>query len=505
MRKTFYINSISGGAQLIITTVLIFFTLPVFINKLGIELYGVFSLILLIGNLNTFINLGLNTALIKFLAEQGKCVESDHDILVAYLILLVLLIPLTLICIYFSNPILISILKIPQKYFNSDTVILYTLLLISNVLLFVGQISSAILDAQQKIYITNILQTIYNFLYWGLLLASLYLYNSFRMIGWSILIASIVWFIAITIISISSWGKIQFIGFRNTAKFHIKKQLSYSLKLYLSGVIGFFYEPFSKILLSQFVSVSSVGYLDIALRIRSQIWNLITRLLYPIFPFIAQLSDHEKLKSFINDIEQKIAFLLLHLLCTVIFCTKPFIDLWLKRDVEIIYTSVVYITTFYLCALVVVPVYQYFQAKGYPGKTVLMQTLNVLVNGIVFFIFYKSMGYYAMVFGNVMAIFSSLILCVYYQKKYLDSLIFSNILQIIKYLSILACLILSGLFVGKFLPSNLTKLLFFPIFFLSFAILLFRIFKIFSEYDIRKYIGDNYLRKVISNILIINT
>lgn len=504
MRKTFYINSISGAAQFIIATVFIFFILPVFINKLGIELYGVFSLILLIGNLNTFINLGLNAVLIKYLAEQGKCVESDHDILVAYLILLVFLIPLTLLCLYFNEFILITILKIPLKYFNSDTVILYKLVLIANVPIFIGQISTAILDAQQKIYITNILQTVYNFLYWGLLLLSITLFNDLKMIGWGFLFASMIWFMSVTVISLKSWGRLKFAGFSKALKPHVKKQLSYSLKLYLTGVINFFYEPFSKILLSHFVGVGAVGILDISLRVKNQVWNLILRFLYPIFPFLAQLTDIDKIKAFINDVEQKIAFLLIPILCTVIFCTKPFIELWLKRDVEFISTSIIFITSAYLGTLLVVPIYQYLQAKGHPGKTVVTQISNVLVNGIVFLSFYKLLGYYAIILSNSVAILVSVVICLYFQHKLLNSLIFNNISQLIKYLTIMVSMLIAGIFVNNLITGTLIKLLFFPVFFTLLSVLLFRLFKIFNKNDVNKYIGDNYLQKLISRILIIN-
>jgi O-antigen/teichoic acid export membrane protein len=504
MRKTFYINSFTGGVQLVITTVLVFFTLPIFINKLGLELYGVFSLILLIGNINTFVNLGLNAVLIKYLAEQGKCIESDHDILVAYLILLVILLPITLICIYYYNFVLLTILRIPLKYYNTDTVILYILVLIANIPLFIGQISTAIIDAQQKIYITNILQTLYNFLYWGLLLLAITLFNDLKLIGWGFLLSSLVWFIAVIWISIKTWGKISFVGLGRSIKPHIKKQLSYSLKLYLTGVINFFYEPFSKILLAQFVGVGAVGILDISLRVKNQIWNLILRLLYPIFPYISQLTDIERIKSFVNDVEQKIAFLILPLLCTIIFCTRSFIVLWLRKDVEIISSGIIFITSAYLATLVVVPIYQYFQAKGHPGKTVLMQIINVLINGVVFFVFYRSMGYYAIIISNSLAILSSVIICVYYQRKLFNSLIFSNISQLMKFLAILIMMLLAGTLVNKLLPGNLTKLLFFPLFFLLISVLLFRFLKIFNSGDVKKYIGENYLQRILSRILITN-
>ena len=80
-KKVLINNSISGVCQLVITALLTFFSIPVFIHKLGTDLYGVFALVSVIGNLNLFTNLGLDVSLTKFIAEQGKSTESDKDIL----------------------------------------------------------------------------------------------------------------------------------------------------------------------------------------------------------------------------------------------------------------------------------------------------------------------------------------------------------------------------------------------------------------------------------------
>ena len=51
-KKVLINNSISGVCQLVITALLTFFSIPVFIHKLGTDLYGVFALVSVIGNLH---------------------------------------------------------------------------------------------------------------------------------------------------------------------------------------------------------------------------------------------------------------------------------------------------------------------------------------------------------------------------------------------------------------------------------------------------------------------
>ena len=72
MRKTLLKNSSSGVFQFIITAILTFIGIAVFLNKLGSVAYGVFAAVSVIGSLNVLVSFGLDSSLIKFIAEQGK-------------------------------------------------------------------------------------------------------------------------------------------------------------------------------------------------------------------------------------------------------------------------------------------------------------------------------------------------------------------------------------------------------------------------------------------------
>ena len=162
-------SSLSGVAQFVISTGLVFVTIPTFVRLLGTEAYGVFSLVALVGSVNIFANLGLNSSLIRFLAQQGKTKESDYDIVVNLLILLAILCPLTVCGIIFREGILLHVLNVPPRLVNAAEW-LFISMLIGNVFLLLGQTFTAILDSLQKIYLTNLYQMINNIVYWGLIL-----------------------------------------------------------------------------------------------------------------------------------------------------------------------------------------------------------------------------------------------------------------------------------------------------------------------------------------------
>ena len=131
------------------------------------------------------------------------------------------------------------------------------------------------LDALQKVYISSVLQLFYNIIYWGLILTALILGFKLPEIGLAVFIAAFIWLITIILSAINEWGALKFKSFNINFKFSAKKQINYGLKIYTSGLENFFYEPLSKILISNFIGVAEVGFYDIALRLRNQLWGLI--------------------------------------------------------------------------------------------------------------------------------------------------------------------------------------------------------------------------------------
>jgi O-antigen/teichoic acid export membrane protein len=491
LRNLLFKNSLSGLIQNILTTILVFISIPLFIKMLGVDAYGIFVLVSVIGNLNIFTNIGLNTSLIKYISEQGKCSESDKDILVSFILYFLIVIPVSLTVLVFSDFILVNILNIPGNYIN-DSVYLFFYLIIANSLLMLGQIATSILDSQQKIFLTNTLQIIYNLLYWGLIFVFLLMKLGLKEIGLPILISAIVWFFLVNYYAYKNWGKINiFIAFSDFKRI-AKKQTALGFQVYLSGLIGFFNEPLTKILISQFLGVSFVSFFDIALKIRNQLWGLFGKIFHPLTPYISQLHDKSKINSIINDMEKKILLLSIPVVVIIIFIIKPFITLWIGKNVEIISLSCIFVVSGYLLfSISVLPVYVFLMIKGYPKKTIIIQAQNVLVNSIVFFFLMQLIGYYSVIVANLLSIMFSFVLCLYYQKKYLNSIIFDSLKEITRYILLFIILFFSSFFINSFLHDNISILIIIPIANLFITYLIFRYMNYITEEDLATYLGKN--------------
>lgn len=491
MKRVLIKNSLFSLLQTVINIVLIFFTIPVFIKLLGNELYGIFALIMVVGNLNTFTSLGLTSALVKFIAEQGRTEESSIDVWVNLVIMAGITLPLTLLVIYFDKFVLVSILKIPiENYAESKW--LYIWVLWANFFLLIGQTFKSVLDALQKVYITSIQQIVYNMLYWSLILIALLLGFGLSEIGFSIFLSAFIWLILTLISSIRIWGNFSLVGFKRNFKKATKKQLNYGLKIYSGGLINFLFEPLSKILLSNFVGISSVGYYDIAMKLKGQLWGIISKIFYPLFPFISEQKDETVIRKYVHDLEQKTFLIVIPIITLAILLMNPFIALWIGKDAGIISITSIFLISFHLIGSTVIPNYQFLMAKNLADKTIVIQLSGALFNAIFFFIFVKFIDYYALIIGNIAGIMSSFFLSLFYQKKYLSSLIFDSFSQVLKLL-LAFCVIFSTGYIIKIFTSHSP---FITIIIVSTTVMVttifsYKFFNLIKKSDIYRYFGAN--------------
>lgn len=499
-KKTLINNSLSGISQLVITALLTFFCIPIFINKLGTELYGIFALISIIGNLNLFTNLGLDISLTKFIAEQGKCVESNKDILSSLGLTVLIILPISTLVYLFHQFILIEILSIPTQYYETAESLFISLLL-ANTILLIGQTFTAVLNGLHRIYLSNFIQLVYSIIYWLGIIVVVQLGLHLEAIGYIILGASLVWLTLNLSFFFFYWGKLNLKNSFHQIHLNAHKQMQYGIKIYGSGIISFFNEPLFKILISNCFGVSAVAYFEIALRIRGQVTGLFNKMMQPLFPYLSQMSDIHGISVLIKDLTKKI-FLLVLPICVMLAVTcHDIVTLWLSRDISNYTLFIVGIVVPYLVfSPLTLPIYLYLIAKGHPGKTIVIQFTSVIVNIVSFYLLYHWIGFFVIILSNVLSYLSSFILGLYYQGKFL------NIKYSISWTTYLKFAILMMAYVGigcciKFIPNELISIIISIILILIFTLILYKRLGIVYRKDITRYFSDNKYVVSLYNIL----
>ncbi len=489
MRSELAKGSLSGALQVVVTTALVLIAVPLFVRNLGPEAFGLFSLIALVGNVNTFANLGLNSALVRFVAEQGKSRESDHDIVVTLVILVSVILPLTAGGFLFERTMLSGVLNVPPDFYD-DAVWLYRAMLISNILVLLGGTFTAVLDAQAKVYLTNLFQMLYTVVYWGLILGVLIAGLPLKMIGVTTVIATTTWFAAAGTGMLRTWGVPSVTGLRMSWMTRVRKQLSYGMQLFSAGMIGFFYEPLTKLLLAHFLGVREVGVFDIGMRARNIVNSLMLKLLYPLYPLFARLDDQKQIRSLVHDVEQKSMLLVAPVLGIVFLTTRPLVDLFFGTDVDALALTIAWmVSTYLLWGFTVTPVYTFLMAKGFASRTVISQALNVFANGVVILVTFGWLGYSSVLAGNLASTLSTWVLLLFLQWRFLHSLIFDTWRQLF------AVLVVIGIGIGcafavPSLQAGLYGVIAGPVLIICATILVYRFLGVLNVQDVARYLGS---------------
>ena len=486
-KKLFAKNSFSGLIQKIIIALITFLAIPIFIHEKGAKVYGIFATITVLGELGRLTELGFNKTLVKFLSNQGKTTESSHDIIVASIIVLSTLIPVTFLLIFASNFVILNIFKIPYAdLYQSKQLYFYAVA--ANALLLFGSLYSSVIESQRFIYRINILQLVYSSLYWGLIIIALILKFDLKQIGMAIFVSSLIWFVLTITTMKSIWGKFEINGITKYFKTSFKKLTNYSLKIYLSSLLAFFEEPLIKILVSNFFGVTYVGYLDVGIRIKSQIIRLVQTLVYPLFQVFSEIKDKLKLKYIIKDIEEKLILLIAPACIVIITCSGSFIKLWLGTNNNTIILSAIVVTVGALLFQFTIMPTIYYLTIYHPAILIFTQVIIIIINVAVIYIGHFFIGYNSIYLGFIIYFVAQAILRLYYQKRLLDCSLFTDKKYLKNFIMVLSILTSVGIILNYiFSQSNILNLIVSPFVLLVMTLFLFNYFELLTPADIKKY------------------
>lgn len=444
-RKTeqvnFFKSSLSGIAQVLLMAVLTFVGIPVFIKYLGTERYGLFALVSLIGNLNIFTSLGLNQSLVKFVAERNDVSQANAYIVSAFVTIHLLVVPASLLCWFFDD-IFLRLLSVPT-HLLSEVRSLYTLLLIANYFLLVGQLFTSVLDAIQKNHLTNAWQSCYNLMYWlGGIIALVWLKGGLTSLGMVALFSAIGWFVFIGLSFVKHWG------LPNIPSISVLKQasrvlLKYSGKMYTIGLLTMLYEPLTKIIVGRFFGVKEVGFLEIGFRVRGLLWGLVSKITYPLYPWIASIEDPKNVKTILSTAQRYLLCFVAPVVLVVIYCAHDLLYLWLKTNNTLLIKSVVVISVSFVTGSLALPHYYFLLAKNYENRALFLQVSGVVVNLFLLLILCQPLGFDGVLFANGGTILVNLGWNLLWQRQVLD---IGLLEKPIDFWKLAACLILTIVF-----------------------------------------------------------
>ncbi len=490
MKKYLY-NSLSGILQKVLTSVLIFCSIPVFIHQLGVEQYGLFSILSIVGNLNVFANFGLQTALLVYLCRQGRSEQSNRDIVVSVLFTGLLSFSLSLLIWCGRDFFLNHILNISSEDYE-QAVSLLQWLLMANFFLLLGQVFVAVLESMHRIVLTNTLQFVYNTIYWGGLILAVSLGSNFYWLGFTLFLSAFLWFLLIAGFAWKHWGGLSFVGDSKLLFQSLKKQLGYGSKVYMAGLVGMFFEPLSKILLSNFIGLQAVALFEVATKVRSNINDLIVRAANPINPLIAESEGGARLHQRLIQLSGYIQIFVTQLSVLLLFTLPFLVDIWLSNErlPSVVLFTVVLTLNLILFSPPSLPIYLYLMNRNLSQKTIYVQLSSMIGNIITFFLCYQLLAEKAILVSNFVGYLLSFLLCKYYQIHYMHSDVRQELRLYAKILcmAVISIVICGGIYF--LLGPSWASLLLLPVVVLILSIMLARVLRLVSSNEITDFFAS---------------
>ena len=396
-------NSFAGLLRVFVTIPALFFITPFTINKIGLDLYGLWSFGAVILSYASISDMGFGVALIKYIAEYNiennliainKIINTTLATFVSSGFIVCILVRILI------NPLII-LFNVPEELYYDARITLLGFSFIFFLNLLFGTFLS-ILDGLQKMVITNIVKTL-SFLIQSILLV-IFLNLGFGLIG--MLISSI------TATSIT--GFLSFfltkrylpslkINTKFISKDVFKETFKFGAQIQVSSLLSLGFDPFVRILISNLTSLSFVSVYDIAYKISSQIRSLALVITNPLMPASSEIAGKSNDLSKVKDLHIRAIKLFMmwgiyfYIFAIVIF--PHFVPLWLGNNYSNVVKTFQIINIGWLSSVLVTPAYVLFRGCGQPKYTMYATTILVSTNVLLGLVFGGLFGYYGIIWA----------------------------------------------------------------------------------------------------------
>lgn len=413
-KSKLFFNSIAAIGQVLIVGIVYLVLYRYLLVTLGIELLGVWSLIIASTSLALIANFGISTSIIKFVATY----HARHDfeslkkliftasvfIIVTYSIIsIVILIAGTYVLPHF----------IEAKYLPIALEIL-PFSLISLVINALGGVISSCLDGIQKNYIKSYIVSFTSVL---LFVLSVLLTPKFGLKGLifaQIVQAAVVLFTSIYFLSKYIKGIFTFQW--NWSKILFKEIIDYGLKMQALSFMQMSFEPVTKALLSKYGGLAMVGYYEMASRLVTQLRGLIVSANQVIIPVVAEAKENNS--NYVKELYVKtfsIVLLFDIVLITGIIITAPIVSfLWIGEIVPFFLFAVVLNSVVAFINICSNPAYFSYLGEGKLNWLIYSYLVITILNPVLGYVLGTNIGGYgvilawnfAFLLGSLLVLFS---------------------------------------------------------------------------------------------------
>lgn len=377
--KSIFRNVLYGFSTWILPLGLSFAATPIIVKSLGVENYGIYSLVLGIIFSFTF---SIGRAITKYVAEYRVTGETDK---INGVISATFLINIS-VGLFGALVICLSANYFVREVFNIQpelqTLAVHTFYIAAAIVLvsMINQIGTAILQGFQRFDIYSNIFNLQNFaILIGNILLSLYGFGLYLLLLWNLFIILIITF------TLAYKSKKLLTNFK--FNFRIKGETFRLIKTYTLGIVGYqvlsnLFYLFERGWITRELGSESLTYYVVPMTLGVYIHAFVASLMQVIFPLVSEINENRvKLKRLYLKATKVICFLVVFMSTTVIILNDVFLTLWMggdfaaKSDTILIF----HVITYSLIAIQI-PSFQMTDGLGFPFHNFLLILICIIVS-----------------------------------------------------------------------------------------------------------------------------
>jgi O-antigen/teichoic acid export membrane protein len=388
MKKNVLSGAVFSGTNVVIT----FLTYPIYLFFLKAELYGVWATVAVILTFTQFGELGIGTAITKFIA--GASARNNDQAITEFCTtaFVIMLIPSSLILamVILFHEIVAGFMKIDTVMPNGALLVMLVGIL-SIFSMFVHVLRGIVvgvgrLDMANYCFLTaRIFQVI---------LAVIMLTNGYGI--WSLYAAFVFYYGIIALVLISYLSRsccVQLLSRNGFSKVKLRELMKYGGSFSVSMILGMCLMPFNKIMIARYVGLSEVTYFQIAEQVTMSLRNIFVKGLEALLPKVSEVKERSgEFIQTVSELHRKgmrliYACALPGFLIIFLFA-QWLLSMWLQDNFSsAIVTALQILTIAWFVNLLSAPDYYLLMGLGRMRPIVQESVIRVLINaGIVLWI-----------------------------------------------------------------------------------------------------------------------
>ncbi|MFT3737373.1 MAG: oligosaccharide flippase family protein [Breznakibacter sp.] len=408
-RKRTIVNIITSGGQVALIGVIYYFLYKYLLDELGVELLGVWSVVMSTSSIANIADLGIATSMVRFVAlydHRKNLARIPQLIFTGFMFNIVIFIPSCLIIWPIAYFALGNVVEIEYVSLARQLLPFSLLCVLLNSL---SGVYGSLLDGFRQNYIRNSIFTFSSFVF---LLLAIWSVKQFGLIGivWAQVFQS---FLSLVLCIFFAIRVIQFNPFRWAWSKRIFKEIfNYGIKFQLTSITGILNEPVTKMLMSKFGGLAFTGYFEMANKLIMQIRGVVVSANQSLMPLLVKENErsqgNQKRFSMLSLSFVGVFVVSLFFLSLVNILGSCISMIWIGYDEKIFIDVLLFISLSMFINLLSAPSYFYLLSVNRLNPIIVSQFLMAIINLVIGYIFGTFFGGYGIVFSwMIVVIFGS--------------------------------------------------------------------------------------------------